>query len=264
LVLRDFSPLFSQGVTFKGGTAISKIHCGFRRLSEDLDFAIPVPMNVSRPERRKRIEAVKLHLDQLANRIPFLRTTTPLNGHDEGRHYRADLAYVSVLSSDPGRIKLEFGMREPLEEPVAQLGARTLLADPLSGSPFLDPVVVSCLTLCETFAEKWRAALTREKPAIRDYWDIDDALRGGILAAEDTCLHALIKRKLERVRRPVPASFASSDLRQRILEALRPQLDPGLRPVLRRVDYESFDLERSVESVLSVLACARELTRIAE
>ena len=36
---------------FKGGTCLAKVHSGFFRLSEDLDFSIPTPVDVSRAER---------------------------------------------------------------------------------------------------------------------------------------------------------------------------------------------------------------------
>lgn len=38
-------------LVFKGGTALSKIHTEFYRLSEDLDFVIPLPSSAHRPLR---------------------------------------------------------------------------------------------------------------------------------------------------------------------------------------------------------------------
>jgi predicted nucleotidyltransferase component of viral defense system len=38
---------------FKGGTCLNKIDVGFYRLSEDLDFSIPVNFAATRGERRK-------------------------------------------------------------------------------------------------------------------------------------------------------------------------------------------------------------------
>ena len=39
-------------LVFKGGTCLAKVHAGFYRLSEDLDFAIPTSLSASRSERR--------------------------------------------------------------------------------------------------------------------------------------------------------------------------------------------------------------------
>ncbi len=34
-------------LVFKGGTCLAKVHAGFHRLSEDLDFTIPLPCDAS-------------------------------------------------------------------------------------------------------------------------------------------------------------------------------------------------------------------------
>lgn len=41
-------------LVFKGGTCLAKVHTGFYRLSEDLDFTIPSPVDASRKQRVKR------------------------------------------------------------------------------------------------------------------------------------------------------------------------------------------------------------------
>ena len=42
-------------LVFKGGTCLAKVHSGFYRLSEDLDFAISMPLNASRAQRSKKV-----------------------------------------------------------------------------------------------------------------------------------------------------------------------------------------------------------------
>jgi hypothetical protein len=42
------------GLVFRGGTCLAKVHDGLYRLSEDLDFLIPTPVDASRGERRRR------------------------------------------------------------------------------------------------------------------------------------------------------------------------------------------------------------------
>ena len=47
--------LATTGVlVFKGGTCLAKVHTGFYRLSEDLDFTIPLPVDANRKQRVKR------------------------------------------------------------------------------------------------------------------------------------------------------------------------------------------------------------------
>jgi len=38
-------------LVFKGGTCLAKVHADFYRLSEDLDFVIPVPVTSTRSQR---------------------------------------------------------------------------------------------------------------------------------------------------------------------------------------------------------------------
>lgn len=38
-------------LVFKGGTCLAKIHAGFYRMSEDLDFMVPVSTDAPRSER---------------------------------------------------------------------------------------------------------------------------------------------------------------------------------------------------------------------
>jgi len=60
-------------LVFKGGTCLAKIHAEFYRMSEDLDFAIPVKATCSRSERTRKAAGLK---KQLAARLrPVLRQT---------------------------------------------------------------------------------------------------------------------------------------------------------------------------------------------
>jgi len=42
-------------LVFKAGTCLAKVHAGFFRLSEDLDFSISTPLDATRAERRRAI-----------------------------------------------------------------------------------------------------------------------------------------------------------------------------------------------------------------
>src|SRR6266852_6749681 len=49
-------------LVFKGGTCLAKVHAGFYRLSEDLDFLISTPTDASRGERSRRAAESKTRL----------------------------------------------------------------------------------------------------------------------------------------------------------------------------------------------------------
>jgi len=86
---------------------------------------------------------------------------------------------------------------------------------------------------------RFRAALSRREPAIRDFYDVDYAVRKGSLRPEADELVSLVKQKLN-----VPGNDPV-DISQQRLAALRRQVEPQLRPVLREQDYTEFDLHRA-------------------
>ena len=51
VLLKDLAVLYGQGLVFKGGTCLSKVHADFFRLSEDLDFSISVKPDAGRGKR---------------------------------------------------------------------------------------------------------------------------------------------------------------------------------------------------------------------
>ena len=68
LVLRGMAEAFQQGLIFKGGTCLSKVHSDFYRLSEDLDFVIPTPLAASRSDRSRQSRTAARSCDILASR----------------------------------------------------------------------------------------------------------------------------------------------------------------------------------------------------
>jgi hypothetical protein len=93
-------------------------------------------------------------------------------------------------------------------------------------------------------AEKFRAVLTRQEAAIRDFYDIDYAVRKHEVRAEDADLIALVRQKLA-----VPGNDPVN-IRPDRLAGLRGQLDTRLKPVLRERDFVEFDLDRAYEMVV--------------
>jgi hypothetical protein len=149
------------------------------------------------------------------------------------------VSYTSLVSGQAESIKIEIGLREPLVTPMAQGQARTLLLDPVSGKPAVPTVTVPCISKQEAMAEKFRAALTRRETAIRDFYDIEYAVRKMGIRVDDGKLVKLVAQKLT-----VPGN-ESVNVSDEQLAALREQLQPRLRPVLRERDFAAFDLQRA-------------------
>lgn len=225
---------------FKGGTCLAKVHAGFYRLSEDLDFAISMPIESTRAARSRSADAFKAAVRRIPDELPAFTIVEAVAGANSSKQYTATIGYTSALGSNPEIIKIEVGLREPMLSPVQMAQAQTLLLDPVRGGPMVDAVSLPCISPTEAMAEKLRAALTRREVAIRDFYDVDHAVRNLGLDVAQAEFVALIARKL------VVPDNEPIDVSDARLLALRQQVDAQLRPVLRSREYEQFDLDRAV------------------
>lgn len=216
-------------LTFKGGTCLAKVHSGFYRLSEDLDFSILGPI-----------------VRDIPGHLPGFQILAPLRGANESTQYNAVVGYRSLLESRVEPIGVEVGLREPTLVAPQQAPSNTMVLNPVNGRPLVDASFVSCLSFQEAMAEKLRAALTRRDVAIRDFFDVDHAVRHGTLDVQDRALLELLGRKLQ------VAGAGAVDVSADRLGQLRGQLEGELQPVLRKQDFDQFDLERAIRTVRAV------------
>jgi len=247
VLLKDLEVLFGQGLVFKGGTCLSKVHAEFSRLSEDLDFGMSVEPDASRGDPRRAADPIKGHFADIVDRLPFFSEVMALTGQNNNKQYNGKLAYRSLVTGEYESIKIEVSLREEVLLLPEQLAARTMLIDPLTNAAALTPIVVRVLSLREAYAEKTRAALTRRDPAIRDFFDIDNAVRKGLLEQGAPEFLSLVSKKLALTEDSVDTST------QRI-EILARQIETQLKPVLRSADYEGFALDRVVTLLREVVA----------
>ena len=228
-----------ENLVFKGGTCLAKVHADFYRLSEDLDFVIPMPTDASRAARSRTAEGLKTVIAALPNMLPSVTVIEPLTGANSSTQYNALVGYRSFVGQREETIKIEVGLREPLLHAVVSGDAKTILLDPVSGQTLIPPKQVRCISRAEAFAEKFRAAFTRREVAIRDFFDIDYAVQTLGLEPQDTELVGFVQAKLA-----VPGNEPINVSAER-LAILRQQLAPQLRPVLREKDFRAFDLDRA-------------------
>jgi len=212
-------------------------------LSEDLDFIISTPINSRRTDRSKRTHALKRIVSEMPGRLPSLRLIQPLTGANNSTQYISVVSYRSLISGQMDNIKIEVGLGEPLLTAAQTYPANTILLNPISNQPLLNPVSLHCLSKYEAFAEKFRAALTRRDVAIRDFYDIDYASQKLEIPIEDMEFIELVKQKLS-----VPGNLPVN-ISQTRLDILRQQLETQLKPVLREKDFVDFDLEHSIQTV---------------
>lgn len=237
---------FGNTLVFKGGTCLAKVHAGFYRLSEDLDFVISTPFSVTRAERSRRVRWLKEALSSIGEQPLDFRLITPLTGANDSTQYNAVIGYSSLLGRQEETIRIETGLREPLLTPTIVGMARTLLLNPISGVSFVPQVSLSTISYMEAIAEKFRAALSRREVAIRDFYDIDYAVNRLGFDPLSTELIALLRQKLA-----VPDN-EPVDISAGRMVALRLQLESQLKPVLRTRDFAGFDLNRAIATVGAV------------
>ena len=247
LILHDLAILFQQGLIFKGGTCLSKVHAEFFRLSEDLDFAISIRPDASRGERRQAVMAVRHHLNTIPSRLQCFEQIEEICGHNDSCQYAGRLAYRSAVTGEHEFIKVEISLREEAIQLPQMLPARTMLRDPHTGAAVIAPVEVQALSLVEAYAEKIRAALTRRDPAIRGFFDIDHAVKTALFDHRSQPLLDLVAAKLA-IDGNHPA-----DLSPDKIAILNGQIESQLRSVLRQRDYEAFDLQRVITILEEVI-----------
>lgn len=228
-----------NGLVFKGGTCLAKVYADFYRMSEDLDFVIPMPVDAPRSKRSAKANSLKDIIGALPEQFSFVRVVEPLTGFNNSMQYNAVVGYASSLGGRDETIKIEVGLREPLMLPPVKAEAKTVLLDPVSREGMVPVKNVRCISRTEAFAEKFRAALSRREPALRDFFDLDYAVRNLDLKPGDGELVMLVREKMQ-----VPSNDPI-DVSAARLAALKLQIEPQLRPVLRAEDFRAFDLDRA-------------------
>jgi len=250
VLLAYLSETASNELVFKGGTCLAKVHAKLYRLSEDLDYTIPVPVEAPRKERSSRVENVKAALSGLKKAVSAFCVIEALKGANKSTQYLATVGYNSLISQQEEIIKLEVSLREPLLMLAVNGEAHTLLRNPVTNNPMVTPMALRCIDKAEGLAEKFRAALSRREPAVRDFYDIDHAVRKDGLRPAVANFIDQVRQKLA-----IPGNDPV-DVSERRLNELRRQVEPQLRPVLREQDFAEFDLDRAFNIVLKMAEAA--------
>lgn len=155
-------------LVFSGGTCLSKAHGLINRMSEDVDIKVILEHAELKKDFGNRSRLKALHekinktLDQLG--FPLLEYEKGSNPHirDAHRYYEVGAGYATAYPSIPSlrpELKLELIQRNPrlpLEE--RQFG---YLYESVAGLPLSAPLLISCISVSETAAEKVVSLLRR-------------------------------------------------------------------------------------------------------
>jgi predicted nucleotidyltransferase component of viral defense system len=253
LALSDFLPLFEADYVFKGGTCLSKVHANFYRMSEDLDFAFSIDSSASRATRRSSSTVFKNHIHSINARLAEFSVDQQITGHNSNRQYGGQLAYRSLITNEIEPIKIELSLREKTIGPTQRLNAATLLLNPVSGSSVGNMYTVQVMSLTETFSEKVRASITRQEPAIRDYYDLLHAHQNNVLDFLEPTFVELVRAKLA-----TPGN-AVVEVNDDVIDHLRSQIESRLKTVLNEEGFVQFNLDDAVSLLKTILVQVEKL-----
>lgn len=246
LILQSLYAELPHDLVFKGGTCLNKVYLGFFRLSEDLDFSISTPDGSNRTERSRLIKPIKKLFDNITAKIPRCKVLQPLSGANNSTQYIGEIHYTSVFSTDPGKIKIDVGLIEPLLETFVVAQASTLVANPFSGKPLIPNTLVQCLSSREVLAEKIRAMFTRKEVAIRDFFDFWHAKHNANVVPDDDALIGMAIKKI------VASPYPFIALNRERLAQLEKQLITDLKPVLTEETFRRFSLAEALSEAKSL------------
>jgi predicted nucleotidyltransferase component of viral defense system len=245
VILNHLYSLEECPLVFKGGTLLTKVHTGFYRLSEDLDFTIPISSDVKRKARSSAVKPMKAIINSIDTQLDNFKVDIPLTGSNESRQYNATLVYTSIINNQPNKILIEIGLREKQLTPATTGMANTILLNPFTASPYLPPINCQILSKHEAYAEKVRAALTRDRLAIRDYFDIYHAIKTKVLDTQDKHFIDLAQRKI--------ADSPLIEFNSETLTYLDNKIQTELIPNLRVNEANDFDLSTTMKMLRAIV-----------
>ena len=232
LVLNHVESHLSDKIIFKGGTLLNKIHLNYHRLSEDIDFTYFSSESID--TRSRRSHAIAPIREKMPNLLKYLglKSNTPEgNGYNNSTQYIFNISYSSFVTGKDENIKLEISLRQiPIEKPIYN-NIIHFYQDPFTGSDLIPKNKILSLTFNEAVSEKLKAAITRKKVAIRDYYDLWFISESKFDFKNKNFL-SVFKRKLEeeKYRDNYLHNFGLND---KSIELLYDQISTELIPVIR-------------------------------
>ena len=155
-------------IVFCGGTSLSKGHKLIQRMSEDVDFKILAPSDLSRNQCRNKLSELRKSLAEHLKEAGF--SQSQWEAGNANHYFSFLLGYVSRFPTELAlrpEIKLEFTVHTPRLDSV-KVQVRSLLSEVLDREEA--PVHHQALALQETLMEKVVAFLRRTATWSEENW----------------------------------------------------------------------------------------------
>lgn len=179
-VLRSIDSIDADGVEviFCGGTCLAKAYGVIDRMSEDIDFKLKLPKDLSRSTRSRVLSQFKKRVATHFEGLGFAVPIDQIVARDENRYVCMNLLYKSRfprLASLRSEIKIELNARPPVL-PTSARQIRSMLEVLLGNAETYS--LIECVGVEETLAEKVLSFLRRtgEMKAGRHRADYDGRL----------------------------------------------------------------------------------------
>lgn len=164
-------------IVFKWWTCLNKIHFPYFRLSEDLDFSLPIENHWE--SKRKQIAH---YIDEKINTISKILwwqlekyhgsvQSNDLLKNKKYTYLKYTLWYKSIFGWDDS-IKIEVTYTPKQYIPSLMMPIQHIYKNLVYETNIFPENRILCLDIEEMIAEKTRAALTRYVPVIRDFYDL--------------------------------------------------------------------------------------------
>jgi len=230
LILIRFSDVFPD-LVFKWGTCLNKIYYPYFRLSEDLDFVISA--SVWREARQKILKQYEEDITTEFGRLGLVLQDGRTK-YDEHRLALLSYEYISVIDNSVQTIKIDISLKWELVLSPVRWQIQSLYRDKILEEAIFGEHDIACIDIREALAEKIRAALTRQIPAIRDFFDIWYVRQTGGFDFDNTEFRNLVESKLQEVEYQYTLDDA--------YDILERQIETDLRPVLHeQYDFSLFE-----------------------
>lgn len=238
-ILNRIAELDKQYV-FKGWTCLNKCHFGYYRLSEDLDFSVIG----SATNRSQRSQIIQEFFDDIALICEELGLVcVDSRKRDLNRFRWMSRQYYSVITDTTQTILFDLKVYARYERSCIMKPIMDVFTDPLLGGNIFPKNELLCFSLEEAMAEKMRAALTRETPAIRDFYDIRYTQQQWF---DFDSIRDLIAYEVNEVGNTITI------LSWETYNNLTKQMESDLRPVVFSLEW--FDLQQVYNTTLSFIS----------
>ncbi len=251
MLLSHIGEIAGNSLVLKGGTLLNKMYLNYYRMSEDLDFSYAGKEDIdSRGKRSKAMAPLKKEMADFLVGLGMRLEQQESRGFNNSTQYVFVALYDSVFIGKNEKIKIEISLRARVYDTPVLMEVKHFYKDIFTGEDLIPGGKVLSLSYNEAVAEKLKASITRQNPAIRDFYDLKHIYDAGFDFGNDSFIRLFqIKLSDEKYSGNYTVNFGMDDGE---IELLRKQIEVDLKPVIR--NEEDFNLDAVFKTFNPILS----------